>query len=136
MFKRIFPGNIVRYYVLGGHYCCVCKGGSNVYVFRVEGSPLSDNKYVGNIVRNADKHSPYRWIARAQTSTAFTDELNSSTETSSWEHDQRIATKATTHYPRKKRFVVLDGVGPRQGHRHTCADRTLTRACAGFGTGR
>jgi hypothetical protein len=28
-----------RYYVIGGHYCCACKGGSNAYVF-VAGSPL------------------------------------------------------------------------------------------------
>ena len=114
MFKRIFPGNVARYYVLGGHYCCACKGGSNVYVFMAEGSPLSNYIFVGDIGRNGtenqDKHSPYRWITRAQTSTAFTVKLNPSKGNSPWEHEsavvilgnQWITATGATHYARNK----------------------------------
>ena len=75
MFKRS-SGGVSRYYILGGHYCCACKGGSNAYVFMAEGSPLATYSFVGDIGVNTstssdDEHSPYRWITRAQTSSAF-----------------------------------------------------------------
>ena len=77
MFKRSHAG-VNRYYILGGHYCCACKGGSNAYVFMAQGSPLGKYSYVVDIgVNTSDsggqnrQHSPYRWTTHAQTSSAF-----------------------------------------------------------------
>ena len=79
MFKRRAAG-VDWYYVVGGHYCCACRGGSNAYVWMAEGSPLAEYTFVGDIGVNTtttsgggerDKHSPYQWATRAQTSSAF-----------------------------------------------------------------
>lgn len=74
-----------RYFVIGGHNCCACRGGSNAYVFTALGSPLGDWSFVGDIGDNATQcalqtppvctrggHSPLQWIDHAQTSAAFT----------------------------------------------------------------
>jgi hypothetical protein len=82
MFKR---GG--RYFVIGGHNCCACRGGSNAYVFTAPllGSPLGNWSFVGDIGDNRTEcalqeppvctrggRSPYQWITHAQTAAAFT----------------------------------------------------------------
>lgn len=65
-----------RYFIIGGHNCCACRGGSNAFVMTAEGSPLGNWTFVGDIGRNisdaGDKHSPYKWTTHAQTSAVFT----------------------------------------------------------------
>ena len=78
----------LRYFIIGGHNCCACKGGSNAYVFVALGSPLGDWRYVGDIGENKTQcalqrgpsgwagcyqggHSPLQWSDHAQTAAAF-----------------------------------------------------------------
>jgi hypothetical protein len=80
MFKR---GN--RYFVVGGHNCCACRGGSNAFVFTAVGSPLANWSYYGDIGDNQTQcalqndhqctrggHSDLQWIDHSQTSAVFT----------------------------------------------------------------
>lgn len=79
MFKR---GE--RYFVIGGHNCCACRGGSNAFVFTALGSPLANWSYVGDIGDNRTEcalqdgqkctrggHSDLQWIDHSQTSAVF-----------------------------------------------------------------
>jgi hypothetical protein len=75
-----------RYFIIGGHNCCACKGGSNAYVMTALGSPLGVWRYVDDIGSNKTQcalqhnpdgcvqggHSPLQWIDHAQTAAAFT----------------------------------------------------------------
>jgi hypothetical protein len=75
-----------RYFIIGGHNCCACKGGSNAYVMTALGSPLGAWRYVDDIGENTTQcamqrdpdgvcyqggHSPLQWIDHAQTAAAF-----------------------------------------------------------------
>ena len=74
-----------RYFVVGGHNCCACKGGSNAFVMTAIGSPLANWTYVSDIGDNKTQceqqqppvctrggHSPLQWSDHAQTAAAFT----------------------------------------------------------------
>eukprot|EP00039_Didymoeca_costata_P025126 m.12416 g.12416 ORF g.12416 m.12416 type:complete len:372 (+) comp4649_c0_seq1:41-1156(+) len=64
-----------KFYVIGGHNCCACTGGSNAFVFRAD-TPLGHYAYLGDINVNAsanqtDESCPYLWTTHAQTATVF-----------------------------------------------------------------
>ena len=74
-----------QYFVVGGHNCCACRGGSNAFVFTALGSPLANWSYVGDIGDNQTEcalqegqqctrggHSPLQWTDHAQTAAVFT----------------------------------------------------------------
>jgi hypothetical protein len=73
-----------RYFIIGGHNCCACKGGSNAYVMTALGSPLGAWRYVDDIGENKTQcalqgpdgcykggYSPLQWIDHAQTAAVF-----------------------------------------------------------------
>eukprot|EP01079_Euglenida_sp_SAG-EU17-18_P005777 gene5777-1030_t len=77
------PGGGPRYFVLGGHNCCACLGGSNAALFTAIGSPLGNWTMVSDLGDNTTQcalqpegcyrggHSPYQWIDHSQTAAAF-----------------------------------------------------------------
>ena len=73
------------YFIIGGHNCCACKGGSNAYVMTAVGSPLGSWRYVDDIGENKTQcalqhdpdgcykggHSPLQWADHSQTAAVF-----------------------------------------------------------------
>eukprot|EP01052_Picozoa_sp_SAG31_P072373 SAG31_NODE_31343_length_369_cov_0.896296_1_plen_114_part_10 len=72
-----------RYFIIGGHNCCACRGGSNAYVFTAT-APLGNWSAIGDIGDNHTEcalqeppvctrggHSPFQWTTHAQTAAAF-----------------------------------------------------------------
>jgi hypothetical protein len=71
MFSRVNSSGTRLYYLLAGHDCCACKGGSNVVIYTAT-SPLGpfDSPYdIGsNTSQVFDPASPYNYITKSQAS--------------------------------------------------------------------
>ena len=113
-----------RYFIIGGHNCCACKGGSNAYVMTALGSPLGVWRYVDDIGENTTQcalqhgpdgcykggHSPLQWIDHAQTAAVFSVQEAGRTEATTVLLSNQWVTASEPLYARNADLLYWDAV--------------------------